>query len=252
VKKAAIVLLVLIGLLVAVDFGAAAAAEYQVSKRLRGHLGLPDDPAVRINGFPFLTQAVAGDYREVEVAADRVDVARLRNIGVEATLHHVRVPLSQLLSGSAETVHVDEVVGRARIQVKELGRLIDIEDLRIEAVEQDGATASPEPGRASSGTGPVRLIGTAEVLGNRNEITVLGSLDLVDGQIQITAHDIEIGNAPDVPAIVRQGLLSGFSARLDPGALPFTVTPTAIRVDGDTLVVEGTAQDIELTQSGVS
>ena len=249
-KKAAIALLVLVGLLVALDFGTAAAAEYQVSKRLRGHLGLPDDPAVRINGFPFLTQAIAGDYRDVEVTADRVTVARLRNIGVEATLHHVRVPLSELLSGSADSVHVDEVLGRARIQVTELGKLINVEDLRIEPVSDQGQTTSQSPA-GGNGTGTVKLIGTAEVAGQSSEVSITGSLDLIDGQIQVTAHDIEVAGAPELPAVLRQGLLRGFTARLDPGALPFSVTPTSIRVENDTLVVEGIARDIELNASGV-
>jgi hypothetical protein len=252
VKRAAIILLVLVGLLVAADFAAAAAAEYQVSKRLGGHLDLPDDPAVRINGFPFMTQAIAGDYRNVEVTADRVTVARLRNIGVEATLEHVRVPLSDLLSGSAESVRVDKVTGRARIQVTELGKLINVEDLRIEPVaDEDQTTTTQNPAGTGTGTGPVKLTGTAEIDGRRAEIGIVGSLDLVDGQIQVTAHEVEVAGLPELPAALRVNLLRGFSARLDPGALPFTVTPTALRVENDTLVVEGTARNIELSASGV-
>jgi len=249
VKKAAIALLVLLVLLVVADFGTAAAAEYQVSKQLRGHLALPDDPAVKINGFPFLTQAFAGDYRDVDVAADRVTVAKLRNIGVEATLRHVRVPLSELLSGSPDSVHVDEVVGRARIQVSELGNVINVEDLRIEQVSEQAQAATPA---STNGTGQVRLIGTTEVLGQRTEVTILGSVDLVDGFIQVTANDIEINGQQALPSIVRQGLLRGFTARLDPGALPFEITPTSIRVENDTLVVEGTASDLELSPAGAS
>jgi hypothetical protein len=249
VKKAAIILLVLVGLLVVVDYSAAAAAEYQVSKRLRGHLELPDDPAVRISGFPFLTQAIAGDYRNVEITADRVTVARLRNVGIEATLKHVRVPLPDLLSGSAETVHVDEVVGRARIQVAELGKLINVEDLRIEPVpDEDQTTTMQTP---DGGTGTIRLTGTADVAGRRVEVGIIGSLDLIDGQIQVTAREIEVAGIPELPDSLRVNLLRGFSARLDPGALPFTVTPTALRVENDTLVVEGTARNIELNASGV-
>lgn len=252
-KKVAIILLVLVGLLVAADFGAAAAAEYQVSKRLRGHLDLPEDPAVRINGFPFLTQAIAGDYRNVEVTADRVTVAKLRNIGVEATLEHVRVPLSDLLSGSAESVRVDKVTGRARIQVSELGKLINVEDLRIERIPgEDQTTTTQNPGDSGTGgTGPIKLTGTTEIDGRRVDVGIAGSLDLVDGQIQVTAREVEVAGLPQLPAALRLNLLRGFSARLDPGSLPFTVTPTALRVENDTLVVEGTAHDIELSASGV-
>ena len=246
-KKLAIVLVVLIGLLVAADFGAAAVAEYQVSKRLRGHLDLPDDPAVRVNGFPFLTQAFGGDYREVEVTADRVTVARLRDIGVEATLHHVRVPFSDLVSGSADTVRVDEVVGRVRIQASALGELINVDDLVVENVsDRDrpaGAPALPD--------NAVKLIGTADVLGQRLKVSVIGSLDLVGGQIQVTAHDVEV-DGQELPTATVQTVLRLFTTRLDPGALPFTVTPTSVTADNGALVVEGTARDVVLNSGGVA
>lgn len=246
-KKAAIVLVVLIGLLVAIDFGAAAMAEYQVSKRLREHLELQDDPSVRVNGFPFMTQAFGGDYDEVEVTADRVTVARLRDIGVEATLRHVRVPFSELVSGSADSVRVDEVVGRVRIQASALGELINVDDLVVEEVTDrdkpsDGSTLPPNA---------VKLIGTVDLLGTRTKVAVIGSLDLSGGQVQITAHDVEV-DGQDLPPAAVQTVLQLFTTRLDPGTLPFTVTPTSVTADDGTLVVEGTARDVSLSANGVS
>ena len=246
-KKAAIVLVVLVGLLVAADFGAAAAAEYQVSKRLRGHLNLPDDPAVRVNGFPFLYQAFTGDYRNVEVTADRVTVARLRNIAVEATLHHVRVPFSDLVSGSADTIRIDEVVGRVRIQAAELEDLINVEDLQVEKVTDRDKNAAGQPVPANA----VKLIGTTEVAGQRLRVTVIGSLDVVGGQVQIEAHTVEVNGQTLLPAI-EQTVLRLFTVRIDPGTLPFTVTPTSVRADNGALVVEGTARDVVVNSSGTT
>ena len=246
-KKAAIILVVLLGLLVVADFGAAAAAEYQVSKRLRGHLNLPDDPAVRINGFPFLYQALTGDYRNVEVSADRVTVARLNNISVEATLHHVRVPFSQLVSGSADTVRIDEVVGRVRIQAAELEKLINVEDLQVEKVTDRDTTAAGQPVPDNA----VKLTGTAEVLGQRNRVTVIASLGLAGGQVQIEAHTVEV-NGLTLPPVVEQSVLRMFTVRLDPGTLPFTVTPTSVRADNGALVVEGNAHNVVVNSSGTT
>lgn len=240
-KKVVIALAVLIGLLVAIDFGSAAAAEYQVSKRLRGHLDLPDDPAVRINGFPFTLQALSGDYREVEVAADRVTVARLHDIGVEATLRHVRVPFSGLVSGSADSVQIDEVVGRVRIQASELGKLIDVEDLVVEQVSERDRTAAGQPLPDSA----VKLTGTVDVLGRQTRVTVIGSLQLANSQVQVTPHTVRV-DGQTLPAAVERSVLQMFTTRLDPGALPFTVTPTSVRADDGTLVVEGTARNITL------
>lgn len=244
-KKLAIVLVVLVGLLVAIDFGSAAAAEYQVSKRLRGHLNLPDDPAVTVHGFPFLTQAFGGDYREVDVAADRVSVARLNDLNIEATLHHVRVPFSELVSGSAKTIRVDEVVGRVRIQVTELRKLINVDDLVIEEPGPRDTNAAGQPLPQDA----VKLTGTADVLGQRTKVTVVGRLELAGGQVQVTPLTVRAGDAT-LPAAVEQNLLRLFTVRVDPGSLPFTVTPTSVRADDGALVVEGTARDVVLNAGG--
>lgn len=246
-KKLAIVLVVLVGLLVAVDFGAAAAAEYQVSKRLRGHLELPDDPAVRINGFPFMLQAFKGDYRDVEVTADRVTVARLHNLGVEATLHHVRVPFSDLVSGSADTVRVDEVVGRVRVQAAELEELINADDLQVDEVTDRDRNAAGQPVPDDA----VKLTGTTDVLGQQTRVIVIASLDLAGGQVQITPHTVRV-DGQTLPAAVEETVLQLFAVRLDPGELPFDVTPTSVSADDGALVVEGTARNLVLNASSAT
>ena len=246
-KKAVIVLVVLVGLLVAIDFGTAAAAEYQVSKRLRSHLNLADDPAVRINGFPFLYQAFTGDYRNVDVNADGVTVARLRDLGVEATLHHVRVPFSDLVSGSVQTVRIDEVVGRVRVRAGELKQLINVEDLRVDKVTDRDRTAAGQPVPDNA----VKLTGTTELAGRRMTVAVIATLELVGGQILIRANTVRIDDQTLLP-LIEQAVLSLFTVRLDPGTLPFNVTPTAVRADDGALIVEGNAHDVVLNTSGAA
>ena len=43
-----------------------------------------------------------------------------------------------------------------------------------------------------------------------------------------------------------RGKLSGFSARVDPGALPFSITATDLRAQDGKLVVSGTAKNVDL------
>ena len=88
-RRLVIALLVLIGILVVADFGAAALAESAVSRQMRSQLSLADDPSVRINGFPFLTQAVSGQYSSVDVAAQRISVGQLQELGVRTQLRNV-------------------------------------------------------------------------------------------------------------------------------------------------------------------
>lgn len=248
-RRAVIVVVVLIVLAVVADFGTAAAAEYQVSQQMRQRLQLSDDPDVRVTGFPFLTQAFAGDFQNVEVSADRISVGPLREVGVRAELHHVRVSLSDLLSSADRSVRVDDAVGTVRINANDLGRVLPgVTGLRIEAV--DPATQlTPAAGGGTTGQNAgidksaVRLVGTVALLGNRTEVSVVASLQLAGKQIQITPQDIRVGNDP-LPRVAQSAMSALFTLRLDPGSLPFAITPTSVTAADGALQVSGTAKGI--------
>ena len=147
-RRLVIALLVLVGLLVAADFGAAALAESAVSRQMREQLGLVDDPSVRINGFPFLTQAITGEYSSVDVDADRIRGRRAAGaVASHAQLRDVSAPLSMLLGSGPKTLYVQEVEGTVRVPASDLERLVPgIEDLRIETVDDYALEQAVEDG----------------------------------------------------------------------------------------------------------
>ena len=170
-RRLVIALLVLVGVLVVADFGAAALAESAVSRQMRSQLGLADDPSVRINGFPFLTQAVAGEYGSVDVEAQRITLGQLRELGVRAQLRNVSAPLPMLLGSGPKTLQVRAAEGTVRVPANDVQRLMPgVQKLRIETVDEgaleraidDGADVSLgdiDPDQA------VRLVGTSTLLG---------------------------------------------------------------------------------------
>ena len=132
VRRLLIIVIVVVAVLVAADFGTAAAAEYQISKRMRTELNLTSDPSVDIKGFPFITQALGGDYQDISVQASGVPVGNtLRDLEVDADLKNVRIPFSDVLSGNFSALTVDEVDGQVQISGSDLGRLIGVPDLTI-------------------------------------------------------------------------------------------------------------------------
>jgi hypothetical protein len=261
-KSIVIGLIAAVVLLVALDFAAASAAEYQVSSNLRTQLALPDDPAVKINGFPFLAQAIAGDYRQVDVSATNLTVGSLRNVGVNVELYHVRVPLSQVLSGAVRGARVDSVQGSVLITkedlVKQMSRVGGVTKLSVQPIDDgalDAAFASASdatPGSSVSGINPdsaVRMVGTTSVLGRAMDVSVIAVLQLSGRQIQVIPRDVRVGSgaqASKLPAVVQAGLRTLFTVTVDPGALPFSVTPTRLRAVGDGLQISGTARDVVL------
>ena len=83
---------------------------------------------------------------------------------------------------------------------------------------------------------------------------MIATFTLSGGQIVLSARDISVdsedtSDAGSVPSAVSGALrsrLSGFSAKVDPGSLPFSITATDLRAQDGKLVVSGTAQDVDL------
>ena len=254
-RRLVIALLALIGVLVVADFGAAALAESAVSRQMRTQLALADDPSVRINGFPFLTQAVAGRYGSVEVDAQRISLGQLRELGVRAQLRDVQAPLPMLLGSGEKTLQVRAAEGTVRIPANDVQRLLPgIEKLRIETIDEgalekaidDGADVSIadlDPDEA------VRLVGISTLYGQSTEVTVIATLELVEagsGSSRRTSGWPE-RNTPPIPSAVRQSLQRLFTLASIPGSLPLQVAPTKLRATPDgALEISGRARDLTL------
>ncbi|HEY2202972.1 MAG TPA: DUF2993 domain-containing protein [Pseudonocardia sp.] len=251
---------VVIVLLIAVDFAAAAAAEYQVSNRMREQLALPDDPSVTINHFPFLTQALSGDYGKVDVSAERLRVGQLRDLEVRAELYHVRVPLGEVLRGAVRSIHIDDAQGSLIVTKLDLiKQMPGVAKLSIQPVD-DGAldqalqnAAQATPGSSVTGITPdqaVRMVATTNLLGSRVDVSVIAVLQLAGRQIQVVPRDIRIDSGwagAELPGPVQAGLRRLFTIKVDPGTLPFQVTPTTLRAVDDGLMISGVAHDLVIT-----
>jgi hypothetical protein len=259
-RRLVIALLVLVGLFVAVDYGSAALAESAVSRQMREQMGLVDDPSVRINGFPFLTQALTGDYSSVDVETTRIRVGELQELNVHAQLRDVSAPLPMLLGSGPKSLSVQEVEGTVRIPASDVERLIPgIEDLRIENVDEYALEQAVDEGgdkslRSIDPENAVRLAGTATMLGQETDVSVIAVLELVDGQAQIVPHDIRLGgsDAEPLPASLQRTLQQRFTLRIDPGSLPLAATPTKLRAAGGAIEISGYADDLTLGDGAVS
>ena len=88
-----IILVLLIGLLVAADFGAKALAEQVMADQIKSH-GFPKKPDVTIQGFPFLTQVAARDLHTVDISSADVKEGPLTITSIKAALDGVHIDSS--------------------------------------------------------------------------------------------------------------------------------------------------------------
>jgi hypothetical protein len=266
-----IALVVLALLLVGADFGAAAYAEHMISQKARTQLQLTDDPSVTIHGFPFLTQALGGDYSHISVSAAGVPVAdKLQDVALNAELEDVTAPLSDLANGNTKAITIGKLTGSVTIKAADLARvapLDKIKDLRIEPSTADyvenGDSGQSEPtpttttteGQATqdeSSTG-VRISGHLQFAGKDLEIFCFAMIeaDAKAGAINFVPKRLQFGNDQEttvVPAAVQKALMPNFSASINTKELPLSVTPTGVRVQSGSVTIKGEAANVSFAE----
>lgn len=115
VLSVAAALVVLVALLVAADRVLAGVAEGKIAQRVASAYHLRSQPQVTIQGFPFLTQVAAGDYRQVDLSARDVAVGGVTLPWLRARFSGVHASVSQILGHGAHTVEADRAAGVALV-----------------------------------------------------------------------------------------------------------------------------------------
>jgi len=227
-RRLLVALVVLAGLLLVADRGLAAAAQRTVASEVQLAAGLAAEPDVDLGGFPFLTQAVRGRYDRVEVSSTRVPAGALVLDRLDAVLLGAQVPLGEAISGSVARVPVEQITARA---------LVSYDQLEQQA-EDRGLTFAPDAGR-------LRVTGTVEIFGRELSAVAVSRLDVVDGDLIVTAESFEVGS--DLADSLLTGALEGrFDLRVPVQDLPYGLTMTAVEVAPDGVVVLAQATDTVL------
>jgi len=224
VRGVAIFLVVLLGLLLALDRFGVAYAEDRVAAQLQEALALTRTPEVDITGFPALTQAIAGRYDDVRLQLNSADVAGLRDLDAVVELHGLRVTLGELFSEEVEAIPVERIDGAVSVPYATVAEQIG-----------DGVTVA-------RGEGGVMVTDTFEVLGQEvpvsgtGEVTVVGPQELAVTVVALNLAGIDI---PDFLIEQLQEQLS-FTYELPPWPFGLTVTDARATADGFDVTAEAT------------
>jgi hypothetical protein len=215
---AVVVLLVLVlGVLVVVDRVGVGIAEDRVAQQVAARGGLSGEPAVDIAGFPFLTQAVAGDYRDIRIGLTAEELGQPAGTRADVSLRGVHVPLTDVLSGSVQQIPVDRVDGTATLSYPLL------------AAQLGGDTTLVREGDG------LRITKTVEVLGFEFPLTATGTVTLDGQDVVVDVSDASAAGV-DVPDFVVDRAADLLDLRYPVPALPFglrltSVQPAAAGVD---------------------
>jgi hypothetical protein len=223
-----VLVLLLAGAAVVADRIAVGIAESRVADKLTDRRPFIGRPTVRIHGFPFLTQAVGGNYRNIEVSGDAGKVGRFSSASVDADLHGVHLPIRAALNG------VDEVP-------------VDKAEVRVNVALSVLAAATGVPGLTMTATGssitlhaPVVL----PVLGTET-VTATGTVGVTDGALSVAASAVNVAGVA-LPTAAAEAAVRLLELHLPLSDYPFDSRIESVRVQGQSIVIVGSATNIVL------
>ncbi|SFK35970.1 LmeA family phospholipid-binding protein [Geodermatophilus ruber] len=222
-----VVLLLLLGLAVVADRVGVGIAEDQVARVVADRGGLAGEPDVEIGGFPFLTQAVGGEYDEVRLSLTADDLGQPEGTRADVTLRGVQVPLSDVLSGSVAEVPVARVDGTATLSYELL------------AQQLGGDTTLTRVGDG------LRITRTVELAGLTLPLTAAGTVSLDGGDLVVDVQQAS-GAGVELPGFLVDQASSQLDLRHPLPELPFGLQLTGVRPAEDGVQVTVEARDTVL------
>lgn len=238
-----LLLLILVALFVVDRFGASYAERVigdRVAQQIADQQATAEKPKVTIEGVPFLTQVLAGEYQEIKIvvhnfsgpAGNGQDI-KMPVLDIRAK--DVKAPLDTLRSGNGDIV-AGTVSSAGTIGYADLVDLIDQEGLKLS--ERDG-----------------KLVGSApiEALGQTFNASATANIAVKDGVVTVTFADVTAEGIPDVP--LTRTLLNNYTKQLafnlKVPALPLGLKVQRVEPTADGLVVTAGANNVSLNSGGL-
>lgn len=225
--RALVVVLILLGLVVGIDRIGEEIAEDQVARVVAERSALAGAPDLEFEGFPFLTQAAAGRFRDVRVVLTGADLDQPEDVRADVSLQGVRVALSDVLSGSVREVPVERVDGTVTVPYDVL------------SAELGGATTLSRDGDG------LRVETTVQIAGQTVPLTATGTV-AVDGDTLV----VDVADATTAGVAVPGRFLDQLSDALDlrygVPPLPFDLQITGVAPGDDGVRVQVAATDTVL------
>lgn len=227
-RKFLVVLLVLLvaGLIGADRFGEAR-AESEVARQVAAQYRLPEQPSVEIGGFPFLTQAVNGNYQQIDVVIGDYSQQGVTVRDLRIRLNDLKAPLADLLKGDQSNVRARTATASAVIPY---------------SVVQE-ATASQGVQKVSRSGDNLLLEGTLMFQGISVPVGVTLALEPTAQGVVLTPESVQASGIQVPLALVKRN----YTHTVPVTGLPMGSRITAVEPVDAGLKVTGTADDINLS-----
>jgi hypothetical protein len=239
-----VLLIIVVGVLVVADRLAVSYAERRISDKVSQQIteqkATSAQPDTTIEGVPFLTQVLKGNYQEIKIGIDDFSgpagngkTIKMPTLDIDAK--DVKAPLDAIRNGTGGIV-ATTVVGTGTIDYANVESLLG----------QDGVKLAGKDGKVAV-TAPVKILNQA--------VTVSGTADLTVKDDVVSAHfdQVTAAGLPQVPLV--QGLLNGYAKSLSFSfkvpALPLKLAVQKVQPTATGLVVTFGGSNVQLNGGGL-
>jgi hypothetical protein len=236
-RRTLITLVVLTAVLLLGDRVAAGFAENRIAAEVAStaanHGAYSDQrPDVTIHGFPFLTQAFGGEYRQIDIAMREVGADGLRFPTLDLVARDVTADWREVANRSAD-ITADRVDAEGVIALDSLASLVDDYlsfDVHV------------------SGDGTVTIEATLDMFGREVAVSGTGTIGLSDGALSIATDSFQAveGVLPEGGQAVLDQFRSSLNTTVPLPELPYGIVLSEIEFSQDALRVSGSATDVTL------
>jgi hypothetical protein len=226
-KVLLVFLFVLIIGVIAADRIGVAVAQDQIATQVAAQNDLPRKPDVKIHGIPFLTQAIGGNYQQIDVAVGQMTQQGVTLDDVRVELADVQAPLRDVINGDTSNV----VAGTATASA-----IVPYEAVR------ERAPAQVESISANGSNLQVR--GNMSAFGVSGDVTVVAGVRATSRGIGVTPQSVRSGDGPEVPLSL---LRERFAFTVPVRDLPLGSRISRVEVTPGGLRIAATADDVRLS-----
>jgi hypothetical protein len=227
-KVLLVLLIILIVGVIAADRVGVAVAQDQIAKQVAAQNNLPRKPDVKIHGIPFLTQAIGGEYKKIDVGIRQMTQQGVTLEDVQVELDNVKAPLSDVINGDTSNVVAGTATASAIVP--------------YEAVER----RAPSAVKSISANGSnLQVKGSMTVLGFTGDVTIVAAVRATAKGIGVTPQSVRTGSGPAVPLALLQ---QRFTFTVPVKDLPLGSRISKVEVTSDGLRIAATADNVRLNE----
>jgi hypothetical protein len=223
-KGLVIVLILVIGLVIAADRIGLWVAQDQIAKNVASQYDLDHKPEVKIKGFPFLNQALNGQYGEIDVNVGDVTQLGVHLTGTVVTLKGVKAPLSDAVHGDSSKMVADTATSTATVSYADVDKEAP-RGLKISA-----------KGKALQVRGPVSVLGLSRT------VTATVTVRPSGRSVRVLPQTVDAGGTTIPVALVQQV----FSFTMPVKGLPLNTRISDVQIGQDGLRVTTTGEHVSL------